>query len=151
MDVDLSALKALERDKEISMEVLLSALGEALLNAYDKTPGAIAGARVDIDRRSGKVSVLAPELDEEGNKIGEFDHTPEGFGRVAAATARQVIFQRSATSQARRATFCWAWSSRTAILGWCESTWAASRRSCRPPNRFPARTTATESGCGSSW
>ncbi|MEE9964684.1 MAG: transcription termination factor NusA [Propionicimonas sp.] len=94
MDVDLSALKALERDKEISMEVLLSALGEALLNAYDKTPGAIAGARVDIDRRSGKVSVLAPELDEEGNKIGEFDHTPEGFGRVAAATARQVIFQR---------------------------------------------------------
>lgn len=94
MDVDLSALKALERDKEISMEVLLSALSEALLNAYDKTPGAIEGARVDIDRRSGKVSVLAPELDEEGNKIGEFDHTPEGFGRVAAATARQVIFQR---------------------------------------------------------
>lgn len=94
MDVDLSALKALERDKEISMEVLLSALGEALLNAYDKTPGAIEGARVDIDRRSGKVSVLAPELDDEGNKIGEFDHTPEGFGRVAAATARQVIFQR---------------------------------------------------------
>jgi N utilization substance protein A len=40
MDVDLSALKALERDKEISMEVLLSALTEALLNAYEKTPGA---------------------------------------------------------------------------------------------------------------
>lgn len=94
MDVDLSALKALERDKEISMEVLLSALSEALLNAYDKTPGAIEGARVDIDRRSGKVSVLAPELDEDGNRVGEFDHTPEGFGRVAAATARQVIFQR---------------------------------------------------------
>ncbi len=94
MDVDLSALKALERDKEISMEVLLSALSEALYKRQDKTPGAIEGARVDIDRRSGKVSVLAPELDEEGAKIGEFDHTPEGFGRVAAATARQVIFQR---------------------------------------------------------
>jgi transcription termination/antitermination protein NusA len=94
MDVDLSALKALERDKEISMEVLLAALTEALLNAYEKTPGAIEGARVEIDRRSGKVSVLAPELDEEGAKIGEFEHTPEGFGRVAAATARQVIFQR---------------------------------------------------------
>ena len=94
MDVDLSALKALERDKEISMEVLLSALSEALLNAYEKTPGAIEGARVEIDRRSGQVSVLAPELDEDGTAVGEFDHTPEGFGRVAAATARQVIIQR---------------------------------------------------------
>jgi len=94
MDVDLSALKALERDKEISMEVLLGALSDALLNAYEKTPGAVTGARVEIDRRSGKVSVLAPELDEEGNRVGEYDDTPEGFGRVAAATARQVIFQR---------------------------------------------------------
>lgn len=94
MDVDLSALKALERDKEISMEVLLGALSDALVNAYAHTPGAIEGARVEIDRKTGKVSVLAPELDDEGNRIGEYDHTPEGFGRVAAATARQVIFQR---------------------------------------------------------
>ena len=94
MDVDMSALKQLERDKEISMDVLLDALSEALLNAYEKTPGAVPGARVDVDRRTGKVSVYAPELDEAGEKIGEYDHTPEGFGRVAAATARQVIFQR---------------------------------------------------------
>lgn len=94
MDIDMSALKALERDKEISMDVLVDALTDALLNAYAKTPGSIEGARVELDRRSGKVTVWAPELDEEGNRIGEFDHTPEGFGRVAAATARQVIFQR---------------------------------------------------------
>lgn len=94
MDVDLSALKALERDKEISMDLLLDALSEALLNAYAKTPGAIEGARVEIDRKSGRVAVIAPELDESGAVIGEFNHTPEGFGRVAAATARQVIFQR---------------------------------------------------------
>jgi N utilization substance protein A len=94
VDVDMTALKQLERDKEISMDVLIGALCEALLNAYEKTPGAIPGARVEVDRRSGKVSVFAPELDEDGNRIGEFDHTPEGFGRVAAATARQVIFQR---------------------------------------------------------
>jgi len=94
VDVDMSALKQLERDKEISMDVLLDALSEALLNAYEKTPGAVPGARVDVDRRTGKVSVYAPELDEAGEKIGEYDHTPEGFGRVAAATARQVIFQR---------------------------------------------------------
>ncbi len=94
MDVDMTALKQLERDKEISMDVLIEALCEALLNAYEKTPGAIPGARVEVDRKTGKVSVYAPEIDEAGDKIGEFDHTPEGFGRVAAATARQVIFQR---------------------------------------------------------
>lgn len=94
MDVDMTALKQLERDKEISMDVLLETLSEALLNAYEKTPGAIAGARVEVDRRTGKVTVFAPELDAEGERIGEYDHTPEGFGRVAAATARQVIFQR---------------------------------------------------------
>jgi len=94
MDIDLQALKQLERDKEIRMDVLLHALEDALMNAYAKTPGAIDGARVTIDGRSGKVTVLAPELDAEGEKVGEFDDTPEGFGRVAAATARQVIFQR---------------------------------------------------------
>lgn len=94
MDIDLQALKQLERDKEIRMDVLLRALEDALLNAYAKTPGARDGARVTIDPKTGKVSVLVPELDEEGEKVGEFDDTPEGFGRVAAATARQVIFQR---------------------------------------------------------
>ncbi len=94
MDIDLQALKQLERDKEIRMDVLLRALEDALLNAYAKDPNAVEGARVTIDAKSGKVTVLAPELDEEGTKIGEFDDTPAGFGRVAAATARQVIFQR---------------------------------------------------------
>jgi N utilization substance protein A len=37
---------------------------------------------------------MVPETDEEGQRIGEYDATPEGFGRVAAATARSVIFQR---------------------------------------------------------
>ncbi len=94
MDIDLQALKQLERDKEIRMDVLLRALEDALLNAYAKTPGAHEGARVTIDTKTGKVSVLVPELDEEGTRVGEYDDTPEGFGRVAAATARQVIFQR---------------------------------------------------------
>ncbi len=94
MDIDVQALKQLERDKEIRMDVLLHALEDALLNAYLKTPGAREGARATIDLKTGKVTILAPELDEEGTKVGEFDDTPEGFGRVAAATARQVIFQR---------------------------------------------------------
>lgn len=94
MDIDMAALRALERDKEIGMEVLIRALEEAMLTAYEKTPGAVKGARVDLDRKTGRVTVLAPEVDADGTVIGEFDDTPDGFGRVAAATARQIIFQR---------------------------------------------------------
>ena len=36
----------------------------------DRDPGAVPGARVEVDRRTGKVSVHAPELDEAGEKIG---------------------------------------------------------------------------------
>lgn len=94
MDVDMAALRAIERDKEIPLEVLVSALEEALLTAYHKTESPVPGARVVLDRKSGSVAVLAPERDEEGNVVGEYDDTPEGFGRIAASTARQVIFQR---------------------------------------------------------
>ena len=37
---------------------------------------------------------MAAETDEDGNVVGEWDDTPEGFGRIAATTARQVILQR---------------------------------------------------------
>ncbi len=94
MEFDLSALRAIERDKEIPLDYLLKALEDALLNAYEKTEDAIPGARVVIDRKAGQVAVMVPELDEDGEKIGEYDDTPSDFGRVAAATARQVIFQR---------------------------------------------------------
>lgn len=94
MDIDMSALRAIEKEKEISMEVLVTALEEALLNAYEKTDDPVRGARVDLNRKTGAVTVMAPELDDEGNKVGEYDDTPHDFGRVAASTARQVIFQR---------------------------------------------------------
>ena len=94
MDIDLVALRQLERDKELKLDVLLRDLEDALLNAYAKTPGAVDGSRVTIDTKTGRVRVMAPEKDEEGNQVSEFDDTPADFGRVAAATARQVIFQR---------------------------------------------------------
>lgn len=94
MDIDMAALRAIERDKEIPLDYLVEALEDALLNAYNKTEHPVPGARVNLDRKSGKVSVVVPETDEDGNKIGEYDDTPSDFGRVAASTARQVIFQR---------------------------------------------------------
>ncbi|NNG18734.1 transcription termination/antitermination protein NusA [Naumannella sp. ID2617S] len=94
MDIDMAVLRTIEKDKEIPLDALVTALEEALLNAYDKTVHPVPGSRVELNRKTGRVQVLAPELDEEGNKVGEYDDTPADFGRVAAATARQVIFQR---------------------------------------------------------
>ena len=94
MDIDISVLRLLEREKDLPFEVLAKAIEEALLTAYEKTEGAHRGARVELNRKSGHVNVLVPEVDEDGQKIGEYDNTPEGFGRVAASTARSVIMQR---------------------------------------------------------
>jgi N utilization substance protein A len=94
MDIDLSILRMLEREKEISFDVLVEAIEQALLTAYHKTSGAQEHARVELDRRSGHVTVLAAELDDEGNKVGEYDDTPDGFGRIAATTAKQIMLQR---------------------------------------------------------
>ena len=111
MDIDLAALRALERERGISLDVLIPAIEQALLLAYQRSEGHYRHARAELDRRTGHVVVwareelevpaLEGELDEEGNpararrELGpEFDDTPTGFGRVAAATARQVIVQR---------------------------------------------------------
>ncbi|WP_372736019.1 transcription termination factor NusA [Nocardioides sp.] len=94
MDIDLSILRSLEREKEISFEVLVEAIEQALLTAYHKTPGAQETARVELDRKTGHVTVHATEVDEEGNALREFDDTPEGFGRIAATTAKQIMLQR---------------------------------------------------------
>ena len=94
MNVDIAALRAIERDKDISFDTVLEAIETALLTAYKHTDGHQPHARVDIDRKTGLVRVLAQELDPEGGTAREWDDTPEGFGRIAATTARQVILQR---------------------------------------------------------
>ena len=111
MDIDLAALRALERERGISLDVLVPAIEQALLLAYQRTDGHFRHARAELDRKTGHVVIWAreeheipvaeDEVDEEGNparprrELGpEFDDTPTGFGRVAAATARQVIVQR---------------------------------------------------------
>ena len=68
MNIDMAALRMLEREREIPFETLVRAIEQALLVAKDR--------------------------DDEGLVTGEFDDTPSGFGRIAAMTARQVILQR---------------------------------------------------------
>jgi N utilization substance protein A len=94
VDIDLSVLRAFEREKEISFDLVVEALEQALLVAYERTGGARAHARVQLDRKSGHVTVWAQEVDEQGTVLSEWDDTPEGFGRIAATTAKQVILQR---------------------------------------------------------
>jgi N utilization substance protein A len=95
MDIDMNALRALVREKELSFDVVMEALEAALLTAYHHTEGARSQARVTIDRSTGHVTVWAREsLDEADGDPKEFDDTPAGFGRIAATTARQVIMQR---------------------------------------------------------
>nr|WP_222131723.1 transcription termination factor NusA [Pseudonocardia sp. C8] len=90
-------MRAIERDKEIPFETVLEAIETALLTAYKHTEGHHPDARIDIDRKTGVVRVMARDAAdraEDGTPGPEFDDTPEGFGRIAAATARQVIVQR---------------------------------------------------------
>ena len=121
MDIDMTALRALEHEKDISFEVVVEAIETALLSAYHKSHGAHAQARVELDRKTGHVTVWArerlddqlaeepaPVPDAEGEGVAaedadekpepryseEFDDTPEDFGRFAAAIARQLIMQR---------------------------------------------------------
>ena len=98
MDIDMAALRAVAVDKDLSVDLLVDSIEQALLVAYHHTPGAAAQARVVLDRQSGHVTVWAveevPDGAEEGFVPREYDDTPEGFGRVASTTARQVLVQR---------------------------------------------------------
>lgn len=94
MNIDLAALRALEREREIPFDTILAAIETALLTAYRHTDGAESHARVEIDRKTGAASVYAQEVDADGSVVREWDDTPHDFGRIAAMTAKQVILQR---------------------------------------------------------
>jgi len=90
----MEALENIEREKGISVEIMLEALANALVTAYKRMPNAAEEALVEIDIETGDIKVIAQELDEEGNVVREWDDTPSDFGRIAAQTAKQVILQR---------------------------------------------------------
>ncbi|MCX7521213.1 transcription termination factor NusA [Microbacterium sp. STN6] len=103
MDIDLSVLRLMEREREIPFDELVQIIEQAILTAYLKhtnqepkhghtheTPP----ARVNLDRKTGHVSVYVPEYDESGAIIGEAEDSPSDFGRIAAFAAKQVINQR---------------------------------------------------------
>ncbi len=94
MDIDVAALKALVTERELSLDTVVGSIEQALLVAYHHTPGAHQNARVELDRTTGHVTVLAIDADDESAEPREFDDTPPQFGRIAATTARNVLMQR---------------------------------------------------------
>jgi N utilization substance protein A len=94
MDIDMAVLRSLEREKDISLDVVVEAIEQALLVAYHRTEGAQQHARAELDRKTGHVTVYARELAEDGTVAREYDDTPADFGRIAATTAKQIILQR---------------------------------------------------------
>ncbi len=94
MDIDLGALRALERERDISLDILIPAIEQALLVAYHRTDGAYRNARVELDRKSGHVVVWAkeelerPEPEEpeaHGGPEGDAEQRPEGAASDGAA------------------------------------------------------------------
>jgi N utilization substance protein A len=106
MDIDLSALRLVERDKEIPFNELVEIIEAAIVAAYQKSIGKSDPARAVLDQKTGKVSIYVADTEErdeagklivelpDGTKVPEVDKTPENFGRIAAAAAKQVIGQR---------------------------------------------------------
>ena len=102
MDIDLSVLRLMEREREIPFEELVQIIEQAILTAYlkhiddpdSKEATVTPSARVVLDRKTGRVSIFVAELDDEGAVIGEAEDNPTSFGRIAAFAAKQVINQR---------------------------------------------------------
>lgn len=112
----LEALRDLEKEKGIALDILLEAIEAALLSAYKRNFGSLQNARVHIERDTGDLKVYTqrsvvdvvedPRLEialDEADKINpnyqigdvvEDEVTPRDFGRIAAQTAKQVVVQR---------------------------------------------------------
>ena len=106
MNIDIKALEAIEADKGIGVDDLLTTIAEALLHAYYAHRGEVEDApraRVDIDAQTGTVNVMITQVDDDGNVINEFDDTPNNFGRSGAHAVRDAIVRRLREAETSRA------------------------------------------------
>ena len=112
----IDALNQIEKEKDISKEILLEAMENSLVAACKNHFGKADNIRVNIDRETGEVTVYAEkEIVEEvtdkvtqiseaeailrfpKNNLGDIFHvevTPKNFGRIAAQKAKQVVVQK---------------------------------------------------------
>ena len=112
----IEALNQIEKEKDISKDILLEALENSLVAACKNNFGRADNIKVNIDRKTGEVGVYAmKEVVEEVtdpvmqislaqakmkdpiNELGDFvgvEVTPKNFGRIAAQKAKQVVVQK---------------------------------------------------------
>lgn len=106
MNIDMGALRAIERDQGISFNELLETIANALLWAYrDYREYPLedgSKARIDIDTDTGDVTVIVTELDDDGAVISEYDDTPVNFSRIGAVAVRDAIKKQLRTAEAGR-------------------------------------------------
>ena len=110
------SLEMIEEEKGISKDIILDALESALISAYRKHFGAVQDVGVVFNEEDGSIKIFAhkrvvEEVEDKETEISideakrinekyglgdivEFEVTPASFGRIAAQTARQVVFQR---------------------------------------------------------
>ncbi len=101
MKIDLAMLRGLEREKDIPFEELAEIIEQAIQTAYLRhaenqgiTVPDERSVNVQLDRKSGEITVLVPELGDDGEVIGDAHVMTDEFGRVASSAAKQVINQR---------------------------------------------------------
>ena len=112
----LEAIEALCESKGIEPEIIFEALEAALVSAYKKNFNSLQNVAVMIDKKKGKISVMAQKKvveevydDQEEISLADakeisanynygdtvnIEVTPRNFGRIAATTAKQVVTQR---------------------------------------------------------
>lgn len=111
----IDALNQLEKEKNISKEVIMDAIEKSLISACEKDFGKDAVIDVSMDRITGNISVFQKKLvvDEVLNEVNEislnqatamqptvqlgdyvsFEVKSKDFGRIAAQKARSIIVQ----------------------------------------------------------
>ena len=115
----IEALNAIEKEKQISKDIILEAIENSLLAACKNQFGKSENIRVNIDRETGEVKVFADYevvqddmIEDDALQIGiteaklrfrddvevgekvSTEVTPKNFGRIAAQKAKQVVVQK---------------------------------------------------------
>lgn len=115
----IEALNAIEKEKQISKDIILEAIENSLLAACKNQFGKSENIRVNIDRETGEVKAFADYevveddmIEDDALQIGiteaklrfrddvgvgekvSTEVTPKNFGRIAAQKAKQVVVQK---------------------------------------------------------
>lgn len=112
----IEALNALEKEKGISKDILLSAVESALILAYKRNYNSQGNVRAEVDGKTGEIHIYASkavveEVENPASEISlaqarkvnplydigdviEEEADTRKFGRIAAQTAKQVVVQR---------------------------------------------------------